>query len=94
MANDQTVAFQVREILASATYDELLIQEAADLARVDTPDILRKITPRFEAYFAVAALLRAILLREDRDMIERRRVHAIELVDVWATNLQPDATHA
>lgn len=92
MSHDRDLASQVRQILVSTKNDEPQLQEAADLARVDAPVILRKLTARFEAYFAVATLLRSISSREERETIDRRRAHAIELVDVWAASSSDDSS--
>ena len=89
MLDDEDVASQVWDILASASSnDELELQQAAELARVDTPDILRKLTPRFEAYFAIATLVRSLAMREEQGTIERRRQHAIDLVQVWKSGAE------
>jgi len=86
------LAVSVLALLQSAklTRDDEMLQQASDLARIETPGVLAGITPRFEAYFAIATLIRSLSTREDRASINRRFEHARSLTAAWV-RLSSDA---
>ena len=80
------LAIKVLALLNSTSLvrDDEALQQAADLARTVAPGTLAELTPRFEAYFAIATLITSLRHREDRDSIERRFAHAVSLTKIWA----------
>lgn len=79
------LAAEVLALLRSAPLirrDETL-GEAARRSIVSAPRHLEALTPRFEAYFAIATLARALTNRESRDLIERRFALAVLLTETW-----------
>ena len=69
---------------AKPARDDEALLEAVDVAKVAAPEKLSDLTPRFEAYFAIATLVTALRHREDRDSIGRRFAHAVSLTKTWA----------
>ena len=86
------LAVSVLALLRSAklTRDDEVLQQASDLARIEAPGALAGVTPRFEAYVAIATLIRSLSLREDRDSIDCRFAHAVSLTAAWV-QLSEDA---
>jgi hypothetical protein len=87
MPPDQdNLAVKVLALLNSANLvrDDEALHQAADLARLVAPGTLAELTPRFEAYFAIATLIASLRHREDRDSIDRRFALAVLLTETWA----------
>jgi len=86
LPGQDNLAIKVLALLNSASLvrDNEALQQAADLARTVAPGTLNELTPRFEAYFAIATLITSLRHREDRDSIERRFAHAVSLTKIWA----------
>ncbi|MGH6707433.1 MAG: hypothetical protein ACREEK_00550 [Bradyrhizobium sp.] len=80
------LAIKVLALLNSANLvrDNEDLQQAADLARTVAQATLAELTPKFEAYFAIATLITSLRHREDRDSIDRRFTHALSLTKKWA----------
>ena len=77
---------------AKLSRDDENLREAAELAKMVAPAKLFELTPRFEAYFAIATLVTALRHREDNETIDRRFAHAVSLTKTWAEPAQTTAT--
>lgn len=85
LSRRDTLAAEVLALLNSAQLirrDDAL-GEAARRSIVSAPQHLQALTPRFEAYFAIATLVRALANRESRDLIDRRFALAVLLAETW-----------
>ncbi|MBR1155243.1 hypothetical protein [Bradyrhizobium sp. JYMT SZCCT0428] len=79
------LAVKVLSLLKSAKLarDDKALQQAADLTKLVAPAKLSELTPRFEAYFAIATLVTALRYREDSNTLDRRFAHAVSLSTMW-----------
>lgn len=87
------LAVKVLALLESAKLarDDQNLHAAADLSVVVAPEKLSQVTPRFEAYFAIATLITALRFKEDSSPIDRRFAHAVFLTKIWAGSDGRDA---
>jgi hypothetical protein len=93
-ASQNNAATEVLALLKAAklSRDHAALQQAVELARVPTPQILSQLTPRFDAYFAISTLVKSLKRREDTDSVNRRFEHALSLTKVWAEQLRNNDT--
>lgn len=79
------LADKVLALLRSSELDrkDEAISNAVALARVDAPATIAGMTPRFEAFFAIATLEKALRNREDASSIRMRYDFALLLASKW-----------
>ena len=83
--SEPELATEVLKLLLSAKLErrDESVEKAADLARIDVPALSSAATPRFEAYFAIATLGKALRNREEKTAIAERLEHALSLTRRW-----------
>jgi len=83
--SEVALADEVLELLRSSKLDrkDEAVSKAATLSRVDAPASIAGMTPRFEAFFAIATLEKALKNREDVNSIRMRHEFALLLAGKW-----------
>jgi len=92
--SNSELAAEVFQLLRSAKLErnDEEIEKAADLARIEVPPLSSAATPRFEAYFAIATLGRALRNREEKTAIAERLQHALILTRRWIESTGRDSS--
>jgi hypothetical protein len=85
LPSDRELATEVLTLLQSAKLvrDDGALQKAMEISSISVPSFAADLTPRFEAYFAISVLMRAIRQQESHEAIARRFAQAVALANAW-----------